>query len=461
MSFDPILAEIRFGCGLSPNIAPTESVGEFLAGLDRPDEMADRFPIESFPEFRLRMVKREELQKEFRKNRGTDAGETLRKEIRLLKKQARLDHWTWMASQVLRRTHSQTPFKERIEGFWADHFTTAGKAGVIRRGVSPFVESAIRPNMSGSFSDLLIASVTHPLMVHYLDQDRSAGPNSRQAKKKPGKIGLNENLAREILELHTLGVDGPYTQGDVRELAELLTGLTFKANKGRHFQKSLAEPGEEIVLGTSYGGDKPHIRDIHVVLRDLAVHPATARHMATKLATHFVSDRPDPDLVAAIERVWRDSDGELSVVYEAMLRHPMAWTDRNPNFKQPFEFVSSAARALNVHPRTVQSLTEKKMRQRFFDPLRLMGHIWQRPSGPDGLDEDDSAWITPQGMAARLQWAVIVPSLLVPQLPDPREFVQTALGSRANDTVRFAAGAAESRADGIGLVLISPAFQRT
>ncbi len=460
MSFDPTLADIRFGCGLSPVIANPDSVTDILAGLEQPDDMADRFPIEEFPEFRQRMVNREELQKELRKNRGTEAGDGLRKEIRLLKKQARLDHWEWLAAHVLRRTHSQTPFFERLEGFWADHFTTAGKAGVIRRGVSPYVQSAIRPNMSGVFSDLLIASVTHPMMVHYLDQSRSAGPNSEQAKKKPGKFGLNENLAREILELHTLGVDGPYRQSDVRELAELLTGLTYQSNQGRHFRKSLAEPGEKTILGVPYGGGNPHIRDIEAVLRDLAVHPSTARHMAMKLAVHFVSDRPDPDLVATIERAWRDSDGMLSHVYHAMLNHPAAWGDSRPNFKQPFDFICSAARALHVHPRSIQSLNEQKMRQRFFEPLRLMGHIWQKPGGPDGLEENDSAWVTPQGMAARLQWAVIVPSLLMPQLPDPRDFVQTALGPRANETVRFAAGAAESRADGIGLVLISPAFQR-
>ncbi|MBO9463998.1 DUF1800 domain-containing protein [Tropicibacter sp. R15_0] len=460
MSFDPHLAEFRFGHGLSPDIAPPQGVGEMLRGLTDTDDMAERFEIEPFPVFRQRMMQRESLQKQFKKLRGTDEGKALQKQIKLLKKDARQDHYLWMTAQILRATHSQTPFRERLQGFWADHFTTAGKAGIARRGVSPYIETTIRPHMSGKFEDMLIAAVTHPLMVHYLDQERSAGPNSIRAQKKPGKYGLNENLAREILELHTLGVGGPYTQNDVRELAELLTGLTFKINQGRHFQKALAEPGAETVLGKSYGGGQPHIRDIEAVLRDLARHPATARHLATKLAVHFVSDQPDPDLIGAVETAWRDSDGDLSEVYRALLSHPAAWDPSVSNFKQPFDFICSAARALAVHPRAIGNLSEKHARQRLFEPLALMGHIWQKPSGPDGLAEEDAAWITPQGMAVRLQWAVIVPRLLVGQLPDPRDFVDTALGPRADETIRFAAAAAESRAEGVGLVLISPAFQR-
>jgi uncharacterized protein (DUF1800 family) len=365
-----------------------------------------------------------------------------------------------MAAHILRRVYSPTPFRERIEAFWADHFTATGKQGIIRRGTSPYVESAIRPRLSGRFEDLLIASVTHPLMVHYLDQERSAGPNSVAVKRGSKAHGLNENLAREILELHTLGVDGPYTQTDVRELAELLTGLTLNVKNGLHFRKDLAEPGTETVLGKTYGGDNPHIRDIHSVLTDLARHPATARHIAGKLAVHFVSDSPSPDLIDAVTTAWRDSGGDLAVVYDALLAHPMAWDDSKPNIKQPFDFITSALRALAIAPEALLGLDERAYRLRIHEPLRLMGHVWQKPDGPDGLEEADSAWITPQSLAARLQWAVAVPQLLSPVLPDPRAFVDTALGARAPEAVRFAASAAESRADGIGIVLASPAFQR-
>lgn len=460
MSFDPITAEIRFGCGLSPVVARPSDVGQMLDGLSSPDKMSDWFKIEPFPEFRQRMVQRQALQKKLRQNRGSEEGKALGKQIRLLKKAARQDHFDWLGAHILRRTYSQTPFRERLEGFWADHFTARGKAGVMMRAGSPYTQSALRPNMAGAFEDLLIAAVTHPLMVHYLDQGRSTGPNSIRAQRKPGKFGLNENLAREILELHTLGVDGPYTQTDVRELAELLTGLTHQAKQGRHFQKDMAEPGPETVLGASYGGSTPNFRDIEAVLRDLARHPATARHMASKLAVHFVSDTPDPGLVDALEQTWRSSDGQLLEVYRTLLEHPAAWKTKAANAKKPFDFMSSAIRALAIRPETLQGFEEKEMRQRIFEPLRLMGHIWQKPDGPDGLDETDGTWLAPQGVAARLQWSVIVPQLLLPRLPDPRQFIETALGGRASEAVRFAASAAESRAEGVGLVLISPAFQR-
>ncbi|PYG26413.1 DUF1800 domain-containing protein [Pelagimonas varians] len=460
MTFDPITAEIRFGCGLSPKIDPPSSVDEMLDGLVGADKMSEWFRIPSFQEFSKRLVRAQALKKQRRMQSDGADSEELRKQIRLLNKAARQDHFDWLGSHILRRTYSETPFRERLEGFWADHFTAAGKGGLLRRAVSPFVQSAIRPNMAGAFEDLLIAAVTHPLVVHYLDQVGSTGPNSIRATNKPGKFGLNENLAREILELHTLGVAGPYTQTDVRELAELLTGLTSQASKGRQFKTNMAEPGSETVLGKSYSGSRPDFGDIEEVLRDLARHPATARHMAGKLAVHFVSDTPDPALVDALERTWRDSDGNLSEVYGALLKHPAAWWTDTHNVKKPFEYISSAARALAIPPKTIQRFQEKEMRQRISEPLRLMGHIWQKPSGPDGLEEADGEWLTPQGVAARLQWAVIVPQLLMPRLPDPREFVDIALGGRASEAVRFAASAAESRAEGVGLVLISPAFQR-
>lgn len=460
MSFNPILADIRFGCGRSPNIAGAQGSDSILRGLTEADTMAERFPVEPTEIFLTRLQERIDLGKIRRANRGSDEAKAAIKAMRRLNRTARLDHLTWMSSHILRRVYSPTPFRERIEAFWADHFTTVGKQGIFRRGTSPFVESGIRPLLAGRFEDLLVSAVTHPMMVHYLDQDKSTGPNSIRSERSGGQRGLNENLAREILELHTLGVDGPYTQTDVRELAELLTGLTIDYRRGRKFRKDMAEPGPETILDVTYGGGEAHIRDIDAALRDLARHPVTARHIAGKLAVHFVSDQPDPDLVAHIEKAWLDSDGDLIEIYRALLDHPSSWDTTQPNVKQPFDFITSALRALAIDPEALFSLEEPAFRFRIHEPLRLMGHIWQKADGPDGLDEDDSAWITPQSMAARLQWAVAIPQLLQPALPDPRLFVETALGPNAPEVVRFAASAAESRSDGIGLVLASPAFQR-
>ncbi|MDU8910077.1 DUF1800 domain-containing protein [Aestuariicoccus sp. MJ-SS9] len=460
MKFDPVLADIRFGCGLSPRVGPPGASQAILDSLDAPDRVARTFPIEPFETFLIRMQERQRLSKIRRAQRGTPEAEAARKAIKVLNKTARIDQATWMGQHILRRTWTDAPFRERLTFFWGDHFTAAGKAGLIRRATSPYFESAIRPNIAGRFEDLLIAAVTHPLMVHYLDQDSSIGPSSEMAAKRGKAAGLNENLAREVLELHTLGADGPYTQADVRQLAELLTGLTLNFQTGTHFRKPFAEPGAETVLGKSYGGDNPNLGDIRAVLRDLARHPSTARHLARKLAVHFVSDSPDPDLVAALERSYRDTGGDLKALYATLLDHPGAWRPEGGNVKQPFDFIASACRALALPRTAFDGMKENRFRTLVIRPLGLMGHIWEKPDGPDGLDEADTAWVTPQGLAARLQWAVTVPQLLLPDLPDPRDFAQTALGPRASPPVRFAAEAAESRWEGIGLILASPAFQR-
>jgi uncharacterized protein (DUF1800 family) len=176
--------------------------------------------------------------------------------------------------------------QERLAFFWGDHFTARGKVSVMKRATSPYVESAIRPHVAGYFSDMLKAVIAQPVMLQYLDQKTSVGPESVAGKKKEN--GLNENFARELLELHTLGVGGPYSQADVTELAELLTGLTYSQDGVFGFRGEFAQPGAETVLGQSYGGGTAALSDVHAALDDLARHPATARHLAQKMAVHFV-----------------------------------------------------------------------------------------------------------------------------------------------------------------------------
>jgi uncharacterized protein (DUF1800 family) len=323
------------------------------------------------------------------------------------------------------------------------------------------MQTAIRPHLTGLFEDLLIAAVLHPIMIKYLDQDRSVGPNSVHAARGGKFTDVNENLAREVMELHTLGVNGPYTQTDVRELAELLTGLAVAKPMRLNFRKNMSEPGSETVLGRTYGGEDANINDVKAVLRDLARHPATAAHLARKLAVHFISDSPDPELLNALEARFLATGGDLGAVTEALLSHPAAWTPARQNVKPAFHYVASSLRALAVDPAAINALDERTARSMFISPMAQMGHLWQKPSGPDGLPEEDAAWIAPQGIAARLQWAITVPQMLMADLPDPRDFVGAALGDTIPPAVQFAADAAETRADGIGLILASPAFQRT
>ncbi len=462
MTFFAEFAEKRFGYGLSPVIKPVASIDAMLRGVSAADQMSETFPIESFETFRHRMMAATAARKARRQAQNTgdeDAIKRFTKERNIINRDARQAKAGWLLRTLLRRTYTEQAFFERLVEFWGDHFTAQGKAGVMRRGTSPYLETAIRPHVGGRFADMLFSAMTNPLMLHYLDQERSMGPQSLRAIKNPGKFGLNENLAREVLELHTLGIDGPYTQADVQQLAELLTGLSYQVEKGTRFRKDFAEPGAETVMGQTYGPN-PGMGPIRQILEDLAMHPATARHIARKLAVHFVSDGPPPALVSHIERAFIQSDGDLMASYAAMLEHPAAWQTDALNIRPPLEFVSAAMRALAIKPEPLLRHGEKEVAALFYGPLALMGQRFQQPSGPDGWPEEDEAWVTPQGIAARIEWAMSVPRKIASPLPDPREFVIHALGATVPGEVAFAAAAAESRHEAIGLVLSSPAFQR-
>ena len=329
--------------------------------------------------------------------------------------------------------------------------------GNRRHLVSPYIEEAIRPHVGGRFADMLRAVETHPAMLFYLQQIHSIGPNSPVGERK-GR-GLNENLAREMLELHALGVGSGYSQTDVTELAELLTGLTFTVADGQFYEANRAEPGSETVLGVTYSADA-HIGVIEQVLEDLAAHPATATHLARKLARHFVADDPDPALVAAISAAYAASDGDLMACYEAMLTHPAAWAMPAQKVRLPFDFIVGGVRALGLRHSDLQQMETDTYRRLLFAPLRVMGQTWQRPSGPDGWPVEAGAWIIPQTMAGRISWAMNVPPKLLDPLPDPREAVHWALGPTPDPEVVFAASSAETPRDGIGVIFASAAFNR-
>ncbi|TDE36679.1 DUF1800 domain-containing protein [Antarcticimicrobium sediminis] len=459
MNFSPERAEIRFGCGLSPQIAPPSSLSVLLAGLDGPDAMADRFPMLSYDAYITRRAHWLDLRKKRRTSSGARA-EAFAKQAAAVNRTFYEDRVRGFGQTVLRWSLTDQGLRERLALFWADHFTTVGKSAPQRSATSIYIDAAIRPNLSGRFADLLIAAVTHPMMLAYLDQQTSVGPGSVYAQRQSKLRGLNENLAREVMELHTLGVDGPYTQADVRQLAELFTGLGISKTGALQFNQRRAEPGSESVLGRSYGGDPARLEPVLQVLRDLAVHPATADHIARKLAVHFVSDTPDSGLVDHMAARFLATDGDLRAVYTAMLEHPAAWDDGPGNVKPPFDFVASACRALAVPQDRLQDAPVRQTNRLLVQPIGVMGQSWQRPSGPDGWSEEDTAWVTPQGLSARLRWAMAVPRRLLPELPDPRQFVTDALGATAPEPVRFAARAAETRAEAVGLILSAPAFQR-
>mgnify|MGYP006290597587 FL=1 len=457
----PAHLSARFGYGRAPGLPDPARPEDLLAPLTGPDRAAARFPIPRFADLR---PEAQELQRITRAARAAAEPERSRllDERREMRRTARLRQAAALGATLARAAHTGDPLRERLTRFWADHFTVIGRNFFLRGAVTAYVEEAIRPHVAGRFADMLKAAILHPQMLIYLDQSASVGPNSRAARQRPGR-GLNENLARELLELHTVGVAGGYSQADVRQLAELLAGLTGNAPAGLRFTPGRGEPGAETVLGRSYGGRMPRIADIHAVLDDLARHPATARHVAAKLATHFVADAPDPALVDHLAARFAATDGDLAEVTAALLTHPAALEPTLAKAKRPFDFVASALRALAVPGEALIALRPHPARIHLAGPLELMGQPWESPQGPDGWPEVATHWITPQGLAARIDWALALPGLARRTgavLPDPRAFVDTALGPLAGEAVRFAARAAETRQEGLALVLAAPEFQR-
>ena len=450
MSFSSTIAAIRYGYGFAPFDDAPRNMNDLLAQLANNRPLAKGAGAST----------QESLSflSEYRRAKKAAKKDESKLEA---KKQAQRQLISYRQDILQRRVRDtlapQTGYLERLISFWMDHFSvSAGKSLANRLLSGAYVEEAIRANVTTSFPKMLSAVIQHPAMLEFLDQNASAGPASPAGKNQ--NRGLNENLARELLELHTLGVGGSYTQKDVRQLAELLTGMTFR-KKGFLYNKKMAEPGAEQVLGQTYGGNGERLENIHEFLDDVSRHPDTARHIALKLVTHFVSDTPDESHVAQVAEVFFNTEGDFGSVYEALLDHPNAWIPLGHKVKQPFDFIISGFRAYGVESSVIANLGKKDLRQTIAAPLALMGQNFMQPSGPDGWAEDAQHWITPQGLAGRIQWASIAAQKYGSGL-DPRDFVVNTLQDYAGEDVIFAATRAEVREEGLTLVLASPEFNR-
>jgi uncharacterized protein (DUF1800 family) len=375
--------------------------------------------------------------------------EAARHEVRALAEAA-------FRARIARAVATDTPFRERWAAFWADHFTVTARRGIEAALAASFAERAIRPGLFGSFAALLDAAILDPAMLLYLDQTASVGPGSRAGARR--QAGLNENLAREVLELHTLGAGGGYAQTDVRQLAELLTGLALDRALRVTFLPPRAEPGAEIVLGRRYA-DRG-LDSIRAVLGDLAAAEATSAHLSAKLVRHFVTDAPSPALEGRVRAAWQDSGGDLTVVATALLDDPATAAATPQKVRPPVEMLAAALRALGVTGAAVMALDTRAFRALILRPLQSMGQPASGPPAPDGWPEAPGDWITAQGLAARIDWAMAAPARLLRTLPDPSDFAATALGHRADPALLTAVSRAESRREGIGLVLSAPAFHR-
>jgi uncharacterized protein (DUF1800 family) len=358
---------------------------------------------------------------------------------------------------------SPAPFAERLVHFWSNHFAiSTDKLATATMG-GPHEFEAIRPHIAGRFSDLLLAVTRHPAMMFYLDQAQSVGPGSLLAevarrRNAPRQPGLNENLAREILELHTLGA-GHYAQSDVAGLARALTGwsiggfvrrpLGLDAPPGQFiFQPAWHEPGRVTVAGKTYAQDGE--AQARAILDDLALHPQTARHLATKLASHFIADDPPPQLVDRIAATYLANGGALLPVYQALIAAPEAWATPLVKFKSPWDWTVSAMRALG--------LKDAPGNARIAPMLNELGQPIWRPGSPAGWPDTASRWAAPDALLRRVEVAGRLASLA--PAADPRALAARVLPGVLSAATAAAIARAESPAEGAALLLVSPEFLR-
>ena len=396
-------------------------------------------------------------------------GQDARDPVKIIGRMLRQDIAADFSARAQLAASTDAAFRERWTLFWANHFTVSATKAITGTVVGPFEQEAIRPNVFGRFEDLLGAAETHPAMLTYLDQIQSIGPDSPAAEflKRGGPrgvgarpqpvaqrgVGLNENLAREILELHTVGVSGGYTQGDVTEFARAMTGLSIGGPRdgtfgAAVFRSQAHEPGERLVMGVRYasGGKE----QTNAILTDLAAKPQTARFVCTKIARHFVADDPPPALVARLEAAWTASRGDLGKVAEALIAAPEAWDPRPTKFKAPYEFVVSSYRAAGAQPTAFERLAPI---------LTSLGQKPFSPASPKGWAEDAESWAAPDAIVKRMQFAQMFSGVAVRDR-DPNALAANALGGRLSSETAKAIARAESRAEGFALLLMSPEFQR-
>jgi len=371
-----------------------------------------------------------------------------------------------IAARVNLAVSSRTPLAERLVHFWSNHFSVSvGKVGT-QFEVGPHEFTAIRPHVLGRFADMLKAAVLHPAMLLYLDQFQSIGPNAPFAQRRARRggdqggrpRGLNENLAREVLELHTLGVDGGYSQADVTELARALTGWTVPGigrvgrfaedqPSGAAFVALVHEPGARRVLGHAYPAGEA--RQALAILDDLAAHPATARHIATKLARHFAGDTPPPALVARLEGDFLRTGGDLTSLTATLIDAPEVWTPAPVKFRTPFEWLVGALRLTGVG---------KLPPQRIVGALDQLGQVpWRAPS-PAGYDDIAASWAGPDALVRRVEMAERIAGNVAAD--DVLARAEAAFPGALSEATRSQLKRAESGQQALALLLVSPEMMR-
>ena len=379
-----------------------------------------------------------------------------------------------VAARLEAAVASERPVHERLVHFWSNHFTVSTAKPAAVALPPSFEKDAIRPHVGGRFADMLLASTKHPGMIVYLDNWLSIGPNSQhaqrpnRARRLPGggrPTGLNENLAREILELHTLGVNGGYTQADVQTLAAIISGWTYERPRLRQlvqesggdrtgaelfeFEAGAHEPGPKTLLNRTY--PQTGVAQGEAALADLAHHPATARFIATKLCRHYIEDDPPEAAIARVERAFAQSDGDLRITMEALVDSPEAWEIPFAKFKRPEEYLVTLLRSANVRELPNNAAIAA---------LTAMGQRPYSAPGPDGWSDIADSWLTADLVWKRLEFAQAYAERIGRADVDPAQLGEACLGPLFSDESRTAVRRAESPTQGFALLFGAPEMQR-
>ncbi len=393
--------------------------------------------------------------------RESNAEDRGREQVQEVRQTVRRNYVQAVAARGQQAIESDAPFAERMVHFWSNHFAVSVQKNQVRGMAGSHEFEAIRPNVMGNFRDMLRSAVLHPAMFIYLDQFQSTGPNSqvsvRRRRRGRDEAGLNENLTREILELHTLGAQGGYTQTDVTEFARALTGWTVagisRARRaqtlpnGSAWANYLHEPGSRTVMGQTYRQDG-HEQSL-AILDTIAKHPSTAKHVATKLARHIAGDEPPETMVARLEKTFLESEGDLPSLYRAIVESPEAWTVEPVKFRTPWEWSIAILRATGGSGMNARRFT--RMQQE-------LGQVPWGPPSPQGYPDTANNWAAPDAVIRRVEVAAQIAALSreddVPTLA--RHLFQDGL----NDSTATWISRAESPEQGLALLLSSPEMMR-
>ncbi|MGA0532517.1 DUF1800 domain-containing protein [Hansschlegelia sp. KR7-227] len=368
-------------------------------------------------------------------------------------------------ARIAKHLSVEIGFVERLVLFWSNHFSMSiNKDDVIRGSYGQLEREVIRANVLGDFTAMLRGVIQHPAMLRYLDNQDSIGPHSKRGKE--WRRGLNENLGRELLELHTLGAGGGYSETDVTSMAKALTGWSYvngwqadssweggaPSIRGQFiFRRDWHEPGPITILGKTYRNDG--VKRGQRVLIDLARKRATAEHLAFKLVRHFITDQPTPAMVDPVADAFRKTGGDLKATALALIALPEAWNEPMRKIRTPYELAIAQFRAMRT------SYVDEN-RWAFTEPLRALNDLpWERPA-PDGYPDESYAWLDPDGMTIRLDTAMLVVDRFGEGVRQPLKLARSLYGAALSEDLADALTWIPDTRSALTLLFMSPEFQR-